>query len=178
VFLASNFLVPNATFVVELIAFLIVLGLLGRYVLPPVTKAMDDRQQVIRQSLADAETAKRKAEEAETDYRATLDKAKAEARAIVDEANKAAEALRASRKEQGEQEYQRIVSRAQTDIEASRRRAAEDVRRDVSTLVLAVVERVVGEGFDAAGHSDLIDRTVGEVEAQAASAPEVDASRA
>jgi hypothetical protein len=44
--------------------------------------------------------------------------------------------------------------------------------------VLAVVERVVGEGFDAAGHSDLIDRTVGEVEAQAASAPEVDASRA
>jgi F-type H+-transporting ATPase subunit b len=175
VFLASNFLVPNATFVVELVAFLVVLGLLAKYVLPPVNKAMTDRQAVIRQSLADAETAKRKADEAETEYRETLDRAKAEARAIVDEANKAAEALRNTRKEQAEQEYQRIVGRAETDIEASRRRAAEDVRREVSSLVLAVVERVVGAGLDTGGHQDLIDRTVGEVEAQASSAPEVNA---
>ena len=63
-FLATNFLVPNATFVVELIAFLLVLGMLDRYVLPPLNKAIEARQGVIRQSLEDAETAKTKAQEA------------------------------------------------------------------------------------------------------------------
>ncbi len=174
-FLAANFLVPNATFVVELVAFLFVLGFLARYVLPPLNKAMDARQETIRQALADADTAKRKAEEAETEYRETVDRARSEARAIVDEANRAAEALRASRREQGEQEYERIVSRAQTDIDAERRRAAEDVRRDVSGLVMAVVERVIGTGIGAAGQDGLIERTIGEVEAAAAAAPEVNA---
>ncbi len=172
---ATNFLVPNATFVVELVAFLIVLGVLAKYVLPPVSKMVDERQRTIGQALTDAETAKRKAEEAEQSSKETVDEARAQARSIVDEANKAAEALRSSRREQAEQEYQRIVSRAQTDIDASRRRAEEDVRTQVSALVMAVVERVIGEGFDAAGQQALIDRTVGEVEAQAASAPEVNA---
>ena len=167
--LASNFLVPNATFVVELIAFLIVLGLLARYVLPRLNSVMEARQQAIRQSLADAETAKHQAEEGAVEYRETLEQARTEARAIVDEANRAAEALRASRREQGEAEYERIVSRAQTDIDAAARRAEEDVRRDVSSLVMEVVERVIGAGFDASGHRDLIDRTIGEVEAESAS---------
>ena len=31
----SNFLIPNATLIVELIVFLIVLGVIRKYVLPP-----------------------------------------------------------------------------------------------------------------------------------------------
>ena len=38
---ASNFLIPNATFFVELIAFILILVILARYVLPPVNKALD-----------------------------------------------------------------------------------------------------------------------------------------
>jgi F-type H+-transporting ATPase subunit b len=175
VLVASNFLVPNATFVVELIAFLLVLGVLARYVLPPVNNAIRARQEVIRQSLADAETAKTKAQQAEDEYKQTLEKARTDARAIVDEANKAAEALRSGGRERGEQEYARIVAQAQPDLEASARRAAEDIRRDVSGLVIAVVEKVIGEGFDANAHRDLIDRTIGIVEAEAAPARQVSA---
>ena len=116
---ASNFLVPNATFVVELIAFLLVLGVLGRYVLPPVNKAISARQEVIRQSLADAETGQDQGPAGGGRVQADLiEKARTEARAIVDEANKAAEALRSGGKERGEQEYARLVAQARPDIEA------------------------------------------------------------
>ncbi len=179
-FLASNFLVPNATFVVELVAFLAVLAVLGRYVLPPVNKAIDARQAVIRQSLADAETAKTRAGQAETEYQAAIDKARGEARAIVDEANRAAEAVRAGGRERGDAEYERRVAQAQPDIEASARRAREDLRREVSGLVIAVVEKVIGEGFGTEAHRALIDRTIVDVEADAsgsrpAGAPQVGA---
>ena len=50
--LASNFLVPNGTFVVELVAFAIIVCLLGKYVIPPINKAMTDRQNAIRKEFA------------------------------------------------------------------------------------------------------------------------------
>ena len=174
-FLATNFLVPNATFVVELIAFLAVLGVLARYVLPPLNQAIETRQENIRQSLAAAEEAKRAAAEAETKEKETLEKARAEARAILEEANRAAEALKASKREEAEQEYQRRLAAAQPEIEALARRAAEDVRREVAGLVMAVVEKVIGRSFDDEGHRQLIDRTIVEVEAEAAPAPQVNA---
>ena len=46
----SNFLVPNGTFIAELVAFAILLWLIHRYVLPPLAKAMTARQDMIDRS--------------------------------------------------------------------------------------------------------------------------------
>jgi F-type H+-transporting ATPase subunit b len=166
---SSNFLVPNGTFVVELVAFLVVIGVLGKYVLPPLQKAMETRQSTIRQALADAETAKQRAAEAESEYRRILDDARAQSRNMVDEASRLAEQLRADRRAQAEEEYQRIIDRATADIDAAARRASEELRRQSADLVIAVVEKVV-EGLDASAHRELINRTIAEVEAQSAAA--------
>jgi F-type H+-transporting ATPase subunit b len=171
----NNFLVPNATFVVELVAFLLVLAVLARYVLPVINKSVEERQATIRQSLVDAETATRRAKEAEDAYRQTLEEARQEARSRVDEANKLGEQLRAELRQRGEQEYERIVARAQADIDASARRAGEELRQQVAGVVMTVVERVISEGFDSADHRALIDRTISQVETEAAAAPEVNA---
>ena len=165
--LGANFLVPNLTFVFELIAFLIVLAVLGRYVLPRLNSAVEERQKTIRQGMDDAETAKQKAKEAEADYRKTLDQARQEARGLVDEARQVGEKLRAELRERGEAEYERIVSRAQTDIDAAARRAAADVRQDLAETVITVVRKVVGEGLDVDAHRQLIDRTIADVEREA-----------
>ena len=56
--LESNFLVPNGTFLVELFAFVLILVVLSRYIIPPINKAMTARQEAIRQEFAEAEEAK------------------------------------------------------------------------------------------------------------------------
>ena len=164
---SSNFLVPNATFVVELVAFLIVLGVLAKWVLPVINKSMDERQATIRQALADAEEAKRRAVEAEEEYQRRISEAQAQARAMRDEAGRVAEELRAERRQQADEEYERIIGRAREDIEAQTRRAAEDLRRGAADLAITVVEKVLGEGLDTQTHRALIDRTISEVEVQA-----------
>ncbi len=83
---AGNFLVPNATFIAELVAFLLILGLLGRYVLPPVQKAMHDRQEIIRKQLDDAEEARTKLAEAQAEYQRALTEARTQAAVIRDSA--------------------------------------------------------------------------------------------
>lgn len=160
---SSNFLVPNSTFIVELVAFLIVVFLLGRYVIPPLNKVMDERQQVIRQALADAEEAKRRAADAEVEYKRVVGEARTQARTVVEEANKMAEQVRSERRQQAEQEYERIVTNAYADIEAQARRASEELRQQTADLAIAVAEKVIGEGIDRNAQSSLIDRTIGEI---------------
>lgn len=169
----ANFLVPNSSFVVEVIAFLLVLAVLAKYVLPRLNSAMEERQKTIQQGQEEAEKAKERAAAAETEYRQAIDKARAEARSLVEEANKAGEAIRADWRQRAEAEYERIVSRAQADIDASARRASEELRQDLSETVIVVVRKVIGEALDVEAHRQLIDRTISEVESEAGVQSEV-----
>ena len=69
---AGNFLIPNMTFVVELAAFIIVLGVLSRYVIPPVQQAMTARQDMARKLVSDRQEAKQLLEKAQTAYQTAL----------------------------------------------------------------------------------------------------------
>lgn len=168
--LASNFLVPNSTFIVELVAFLLVLAALKRWILPYVNTALNERQQTIRQALEDAEEAKRRSAEAEAEYRRAVEEARSQARRVVDEANKLGEDMRNQARERAEAEYRRIISRAQADIDASVRRASEELRGQVGDLVVAVVERVIGQTMDEQAQRAFIDRTIAEIESGASGA--------
>ncbi len=165
---SSNFLVPGPTFVVELVIFLVVLWALSKWVLPPVNRVMEARQQTIARSLAEAEEATKRARELEEQHERILEQGRSEARALKDEAARVGEQLRQQLRNQGEEEYERLVTRASSDIEASARRAAEELRAQVAGLVVAVVERVLVEGVSLAGQGQLIERAISEVEAQAA----------
>jgi F-type H+-transporting ATPase subunit b len=164
---STNFLVPNGTFIVEIIAFLLVLAALAKWVLPPVQQAMSQRQQTLAEALANAEQAKRRAEEAEAEYRRVIGEARSEARRLVEEANRLAEQLRAEKRQQAEQEYEGIVGRARADIQAEARRAAEELRQQIADLAIAVVEKVLGDGLDAETHRALVERAIADLEVQA-----------
>jgi F-type H+-transporting ATPase subunit b len=170
VFLAtSNFLVPNGTFVVELVIFLLLIGVLAKWIIPPINRAMDARLDAIQRNISEAEEAKRKAAELEEQYQKTLDQGRAEARSLKDEAVKIGEQLKAELRQQGEDEYRRLMERANQDIDASTRRAAEQLRTDVAGLVMVAVEKVLGQGLTLSDQEQLVQRAIVEIEAQAAS---------
>jgi F-type H+-transporting ATPase subunit b len=161
---SSNFLVPNYTFFVELLEFLIVVFILGKYILPRIQAPMQQRQEAIRQSLADAEEAKRRSTEAEEEYKRIIAEARSQARSVVEEANKMADQARSEKRQQAEAEYERIVGSAQAEIDAQTRRAEEQLRQQTADLVIAVAEKVLGEGIDRNAQSGLIDRTISSFE--------------
>ena len=107
----NNFLVPNGTFFVELIAFAIIFLILAKYIVPPINKAMTARQDAIRQEFAEVEEAKEAATKAESDFRSQLADARKEAARIREEA-----------REQGSGDHRRVPSeQAQVEAAASSR---------------------------------------------------------
>lgn len=122
---ASNLLVPNATFVVELVAFVAVLGVVARFILPPVSRAMRRRQEEIESALDMGRQAERRLMEAEAEYRAQLQRGRRRARMFIERAHGQGEQLRRDARRKADEEYGRRVARAQADIE----RAVERARR-------------------------------------------------
>lgn len=167
--LGSLFLLPGFTFVLELIAFLLVLGFIAKYVLPPLRKAMNDREAQIRNAISSAEDARRDAERLDAERRELLEAARNEARAIVDHANQIAEQLRGEGRQRGQDEYERLLQAARSEIELERQRARDEVMADVGALVLQAAERVIGASLDDDRHRALVDEAVSAAEASGAS---------
>jgi F-type H+-transporting ATPase subunit b len=121
----SNFLIPNATFIVELVAFLVVLAFIGKYVLPYLKKALDERAALIGSQLAAADEAKADASAADDERRAALEEARHAGPEIVAQANRTAERC-APTPRPGAEEYERIVGSAEAEVALARQRAVEE----------------------------------------------------
>ena len=91
---AGIFLLPNGTFFIELAVSIILILAIYKWVLPPLNKAMEERQEKIRTSLEAADQARADAEAADDERRAVLEQARQQAREIVATANRTAEQVR------------------------------------------------------------------------------------
>jgi F-type H+-transporting ATPase subunit b len=82
--MTASFLTLNATLVVEVVVFLVVLAVLARFVVKPLQAAMHRRQAEIDEALEKAQRVEDLLAAAQADYDATLAQARREARQIIE----------------------------------------------------------------------------------------------
>ena len=163
--MASNFLVPNATFFVELAAFAIMFWILAKYVIPPINKAMTARQDAIRQEFAEVEEAKQKANNAEAEFKAQIADARKEAARIREVAHEEGKQIIEEAKQQAQVEQQRVKEQAQAQIQAERQQALTSLRSEVGTLATSLAGRIVGESLqDDERSGRVVDRFLADLE--------------
>ena len=75
-------------------------------------------------------------------------------------ANTTAERSVAQAEERGQQEYDRLLRAAETEIGLAKQRAVDEVSAQLGALALSVARQVIGREIDAASHRDLIDEAV------------------
>jgi F-type H+-transporting ATPase subunit b len=172
----SNFLVPNGTFVAEVIAFGIIVFVLAKWVIPPVNRAMTARQDAIRQEFTDLEEAKSEATQAKDEFTSQIADARHEAARIREEAREQGAAIIAELREQAQTEANRIVEHAHAQINAERQQALASLRAEVGALATTLAGRIVGESLDDDARSGrVVDRFLDDLEtletAKAAAGP-------
>jgi F-type H+-transporting ATPase subunit b len=153
----------NATFWIELVAFLLMMGVLARYVYPRIIEAAEARQKAIAAELEAAERSRLEAEARLAEAEKNLQGARVSAQEIVAGATRSGEQLRQESKQKAEEEAKRLTQAARKEIEAEREKAIQSVREDVAGLVVAATEKVLGETLDASKHKQLIERAIAEV---------------
>jgi F-type H+-transporting ATPase subunit b len=164
----GNFLVPNATFIAEVIAFLIILFVLYRYVVPPVQKAMKERQDLVRGQIEESRQAREQLERAEAEYQRALAEARSEAAKIRDGARADADRLREQLRTQAEEEAARIRERSEEQLATQRQQVVNELRGEIGRLAVTLAGRIVGESLeDEARRKGTVDRFLAELEGMA-----------
>lgn len=158
---SSNFIVPNGTFVVELVIFLVVLGVMAKFILPSLRRVLDERGRMLADAQRASEAARGEAARLKRERINVLATARAQARALLEGASQSVDGLIAEARERGHAEHDRRFAEAADGLETERRRVHDDVMARAVELVVAAAERIVGAGFDADRHRQLIAAELG-----------------
>lgn len=142
---SNNFLLPNGTIIAELIAFLLILGIIWRYIVPYIQGPLRERQEMIRKQAEDAEEAKRQLAEAERRYQQALNEARTEAAQIRENARAEAQRTIEDLRRQAQEESQRIITRGEEQLASQRSAIVRELRGEIGTLAVELAEKIVDQ---------------------------------
>lgn len=146
------------------LAFGVSLLVLKKYAWPPISKILDERQELINDSITSAEKTRSEADLLLADYRQRLNEAREQADEIISRARKAAEATKSEAVSDGQGRREELVEAARRDIEAETRKALEDIRKEVANLTVLATERVTRKSLTEADQKQLVEEALREVD--------------
>jgi F-type H+-transporting ATPase subunit b len=169
---AQNPLLPSwPEFIIGIICFVVVFGVLGRMLMPRILKTLEEREDAIQGGINRADEAQAEATAVLQQYRAQLDDARHEAARLREEAHEQGAQIIAEMRERAEAEARRITEAAQSQIESERQQALASLRTEVGALATELASRIVGESLnDTARQGRMVDRFLAELEAGTAGA--------
>ncbi|APE13868.1 F0F1 ATP synthase subunit B [Mycobacterium sp. WY10] len=140
----SNFLVPNGTFFFVLAIFLIVLGVIGKFVVPPVQKVLGEREKMVAKTTEDNRKATELDAAADSDYQKEMAAARAEASGIRDEARAEGRKIVEERRARASEEAAATLQQAADQLKQQSDAISDDLRSSVDSLSATLASRVLG----------------------------------
>jgi len=153
----------NMTLIGQTIAFAIFVWFSIKYVWPPISSALHERQKKIADGLDAASRASRDLELAQERADATLRESKEQASQILEQANKRSSQMIEEAREQARTEGERIVTAARAEIDQEVQRAKDELRAQVSHLAVSGAERILEASVDEKAHRKLLDKLAAEL---------------
>ena len=148
----------NATLIGQSIVFAIFVWFCMKFVWPPIVAAMEERKKKIEDGLLAAERGMAGQKEAEQKAQELINQSKNQAAEIIANANKQASNTVNDAKGIASGEAEKIIAKAQVDIEQQRSKTASELKENLSDLVMQGVSKVLAKEVDANTHKATIDK--------------------
>lgn len=148
-----------------LVIFVLVVLVLGKFAWGPILKALQKREDFIRDSLEKAQENRQAAETRLKEYTERLEASRAEASGIVDEARRNAEVVRRKIEEDGKAEAAATLERAKREIAVATETAIKELYTHSAKLATEVASRIIRKELDPKEHERLIAESLDELQA-------------
>lgn len=148
--------------ILQIVAFAILVWLLGKYVYPLLLKAIDKREAAIADSVNAAAEAEAKAESSQAEIAQMLKDARKEAAEIVDIAHKDAAAQIKEAEDKAGKRAEQIIADARKQLDRDIVKAREQLKQDTAELVALATEKIIREKIDPKKDKQLIETALKE----------------
>ena len=143
------------------VSFLVFVGILVKMGVPAlITKALDDRADTVRKELDQARRLREEAQDLLADYQRKQRAADDEAKAIIEEARREAEAMKAESARALKEQLERRTRLAEEKIARAEAQAVSEVRAAAVDVAMSTAERLIAEKLATDGGADLLSRSI------------------
>lgn len=149
----SNFLVPNGTFFFVLAIFLIVLGVIGTFVVPPIMKVLRDREYMVAKTQADNKRSDEQFAAAREDYEKTMADARIEAGKLRDGARAEGREILDDMRRRTEEEVNSTLQDAREKLKREGDAVTEQLRSQIDSMSATLASRILGVDIAASSAS-------------------------
>ncbi len=148
----------NATLIVQLIVFLILVWFTMSFVWPPLAKALDERAKKIADGLSAADKAKADLSAANKRVEQQLSSARDDATKRLADAERLGQQMVEEAKGRANEEAAKIVAAARAEALQESIKARDSLRDQVATLAVKGAEQILKREVNAGVHADLLNR--------------------
>lgn len=158
--------IPMFEFVLGLVAFLIVFGILAKVALPKISTLLDERADQIEGGIKRAEQAQAEAAQTLEQYKEQMTAARGEISVLKQQAEAERAQLLQEARRDAEAQTAAITASATAAIEAEKAKVLTELRRSVGGAATDLAGKIVGESLtDDARAQAVVDRFIAELEA-------------
>jgi len=150
----------DLTFVLQIVVFLSMVGLLWKFLYGPLNDAMEARTAKIAEGLAAADAGVEAMAKAEAEIEQKLVEAKETAHNILASAEKRAVELAEEAAVKARKDADAIVAAGKEELGAEVNKARQALREEVADIVLMAAGKIVQEELDAKRHEKIINDAI------------------
>jgi F-type H+-transporting ATPase subunit b len=153
----------NATLIIQMIVFAILVWFTMKFVWPPITAALDERAKKIADGLSAADKAKAELTQANKRVEEQLSAARNDAAQRLADAERLAQSMIEEAKGRANDEGAKIIAAAKAEAEQEATKAREALREQVAALAVKGAESILKREVNAGVHADLLNRLKAEL---------------
>ena len=155
--------VNPVTLIAQICNLFIQLFLAKKFFLDKVKAILDQRREAADKEIVDAQNAREEAMNIKATYEENMRQAKAEATALLSQAQKTASARSEEIINQAQAQAVQLKEKAAADIAQEKKKALNDAKDEISGISMAIAEKVVERQLNAADQQKLIDQFISDL---------------
>ena len=153
----------NATLIIQMIVFAILVWFTMKFVWPPITAALDERAKKIADGLSAADKAKAELSNANKRVEEQLSAARNDAAQRLADAERLAQSMVEEAKGRASEEGAKIIAAAKAEAEQEATKAREALREQVAALAVKGAESILKREVNPGVHAELLNRLKAEL---------------
>jgi F-type H+-transporting ATPase subunit b len=146
----------NATLFVQAISFALLIWFCVKFIWPPITNAISERNKKIADGLAAAEEGKRALVEAEKRGESSMKEARDRAHTLLADSERRGNQIIEEAKGAAEVKAKQIEAAAHELAQQEIAKAKAELREQVAALAIAGAEKILKREIDAKAHADIL----------------------
>jgi F-type H+-transporting ATPase subunit b len=153
----------NATLIIQIIVFALLVWFTMSFVWPPIAKALDERAKKIEEGLAAADHAKAELNDANKRVEEQLAHTREESTQRIADADRRAQDIVNEAKSRAVEEANKIIAAAKAEADLQATQAREALREQVAALAVKGAEQILKREVDAKAHSQMLEHLKAEL---------------